>query len=319
MKRRLWPFTLIYLVGAVLAFLAVRGDKNEDQNQWGKAWKKVPFESVKALFYQGEGLEITLEPLREDLAWIRYRKGDEDRRFLSHAADNLQIIWKNLDPIWAQKNIGKKSDLRLEEFGLDNPSSVFRIDRKDGGPIEFQIGKRAFLNKAAFVLDRESQDVFLWSLEVVGLLSQSPQKLALTQPLSFVDRPLESLTLALDGKTLEWTSKTSGKWLRGGKTEDIDFAVWFDKLQKVTLDAYPSTDESQKLASAGTLFDLSIKEKGAGAKVYQSRVLIMTDDKGPSYWLKDERFPTLLRLDAQRMSLLKTELEKVKNAPSPKG
>lgn len=310
MNRRIWPFGIIYLIGAILAFIAVRNEGNEDEQERGSAWKRIPFANIKAISYEGDDLQVTLEPLHETLAWIHYKKGAEGKRFLSNQSEKLKMIWKSLDPIWAQKVIGKKGDLKLEDFGLHEKPASFRIDLKEGGTFDLQVGKRSFLSKSAFALDPGRQEVFLWSLDIIGLLSSAPQNLALLSPLSFADRPLESLTLRVDGRSLTWKSTTSGKWQRDEKTEDLDFAVWFEKLQKVAVDAYPSAEEEQKLPSAPILFDLTIREKGAGGTVYRSSVL---SPEGTSYWLKDERFPSLLRLDAQRMNLLKADLEKLKS------
>ena len=145
------------------------------------------------------GGEAEVSATRKDGAskfWITYSKpaaakpdgtpGDPaaavNEKFL--AGDKIKDILDSLNPLEAQRSLGKVDDKQAEEFGLKDAKEKFTVKSTSGASLTLTIGKQSYGSRNRFVRDEKDGRVLLINGDIVGDLSKA--NIRLFEPISSV-------------------------------------------------------------------------------------------------------------------------------------
>ena len=134
------------------------------------------------------GGEAEVSATRKDGAskfWITYSKpaaakpdgtpGDPaaavNEKFL--AGDKIKDILDSLNPLEAQRSLGKVDDKQAEEFGLKDAKEKFTVKSTSGASLTLTIGKQSYGSRNRFVRDEKDGRVLLINGDIVGDLSKA--------------------------------------------------------------------------------------------------------------------------------------------------
>jgi hypothetical protein len=243
MERKLWP-SMALAIACMTAALIVALANSKDLRE-GQEWAKFPLADLKAIEFQMNERTTRVEPLGTEAAWIYQGDGKGNRIFLGGA--RMRDLWFALSPMWATRSLGQFRASKADDYGLGSSRSVLRILRRDGKAHEFAIGSRGFQSSDHFVLDKASDQVFLWNRKAIDDL-MDPGRLALTS-LSFLNpEGLNAIRLSEPNDPARTRSlvKRSKLWSEDEKPVAADEPLlnWLARVSKLGIKGYRTRGSS---------------------------------------------------------------------------
>jgi hypothetical protein len=171
--------------------------------------------------------------------WMTLTKGQSSERFLlSSKFDEMLAQWESLN---ALRVVGKESELKIADYGLDSPKSTFTI--KDSGQkvlLDLAIGSESFGSRNLFTMEKSSRMVWLLSDSLLGDLMKPELKFYERTINSLVFDDLTGAVVSSGDKTVTFVREKRDEkgifvWTKTDVQGEVSASMksWMDRVDRV--------------------------------------------------------------------------------------
>jgi len=250
----------------------------------------------------------------DDKFWITYTKtGTESatERFLS--GDKIKDILAALNPLEAQRSIGKIDDKQAEEFGLKEAKEKFTVKTNSGKTLTLIVGKQSYGSRNRFVRDEGDGRVLLVNGDMISDLSKANIRLfernLLGGPIEEANRA--EARVGAKSKKFDHTKKDangSRTWSDEGEgaVANASYKSWFDKIDRLRLVSYATPEQATALEKQVPFLEVLFEREQKGTEA-------LTFLKSPAadqteYWVKSSYLGGWAKLAANRMEPIEKDI-----------
>lgn len=207
-------------------------------------------------------------------------------RFLAN--EKLSELATALNPLQAERVIGKLEAAQLEEFGLKDKADVVTIKTNDGKVFTYYLGKKSYGSRNIFAME-EGGRVFLIDGQGFENLQRADQRLFERRLLSLELGDVTHATVAAEGvaRRLAHTQRDKDGQLTWSDDEEnadpkASYASWMDRISKLRLSGYAEQDQESQLAAMAPVLTVSYEKNGT---VLDTLIFKKSSESPASYWL----------------------------------
>ncbi len=292
------------LIGAYLSWT----HEAEDQDRGVVLFDIEPEELASLTYTEGEKFEIRLEPRSDeygDYVWVQSTRTeakkpprnphgpppetepDAPAETVSRSFKAGSAVDRTMDTVAPFAAIRQIEDTegRMGEFGLDEPRATLEIE----GPSKtrsFAIGEAGYGHRNIYVMDRETESVYLVDGRAIGALKRGDERLPERRLFEGNAPDVEKATIYSGSESVSVVHKnrsdrTRAFWAREKSQErDRSAAAWIRKALRLRSTSYAPTD----FDATGLETALTLELELADGKTPRIELMRGQDAEGREQW-----------------------------------
>lgn len=241
------------------------------------------------------------------------------------AGSQIEQFLKNLDPLIAERVIGKVEESKLGEYGIDDKSPRLEVFNKNGEKYELKLGKKAFGSSNRYAKYDNNGNVLLLRSTLVEGIESAPTKLIERKLFKTEPSGMAGISVSRGGQTQKFyvskpaTEESDPVWGRSQdeKGGDKELSAWINKFDKLRSKAYASAEQEKALGNQKPILTIEfestakIQETVDFFKVKSTEIPNTDSSQEYSYWAKIGRFMAFVSIDANRISAIEQDMGKI--------
>ena len=327
MRLDITVYSLLFAGGLGMAYWASLPAAESDPNKVSVI-AVDPKNVVELTLTGGEASVTAVRRTGDNKFWITYSKapvakpdgtaGDPaaalNERFLS--GEKIKDILDGLNPLEAQRAIGKLEDSQAEEFGLKDSKEKFTVKTTSGKSLSLVVGKQSYGSRNRFVRDEKDGRVLLINGDIISDLSKANVRL---YERGLLSNPIEEATKAeakagTKAKKFDHSKKdaTGNRiWAEDveNATANASYKSWFDKLDRLRLMSYATDEQAASLDKEVPFLTVSIaKDEKSSDSLAFART---TSGDKTEYWVKSSFLGSWAKLAENRMEPIEKDIPSI--------
>ena len=312
MLKATFPTFCLFIFSGSLALWV--SQKNPNVSSEAVKWITIPDNKIQSLQLDTNKEVINLEKDEIGGFWgtiaSKEKKDEEGYRFRCNK--EIRRILEGFNPLYARRIVGKGGDLKLEEFGFSETSTVLRVSLGDATKKEFFYGKRSYGSGNLYIRAGETDKVALVDSDIFDLLKRARSSLI---ERNIWDRKIfDSMNqgkVTFGSKEIVIAKDSSSKDRWSAKEKNIDSKVldnWVGNLNKLRILDYPNKVAQDALNKIEPVF--SLKLSGGGEDQELSLYKFKADkDQKVSYWVKSSYLNGFGKVSFNRSETLEKDIK----------
>ncbi len=328
MKVDLRLYTLLLAVGLGLAWWASLPVEDEAKEKYTVF--KIDDKSIGDITYTADNIVAKVyKPAGKSRFWVTWEKkpkdkdkGNEPLHFV--ASDKINRFIESLDPLQAERLIGKVEEAKLEGFGLKEPEATLKITSADGkNNIDINFGKKSYGSSNRFALENRSQQVILVKSVDFDALETAQKKFFERKIFDqdYDDVSKAHLKAQEKSRTLNHDTRNDrGQlvWTAEGEEEaKKSYQSFMDKFKKLRITEFLEVSREQQLKDKPAL--LSVEFEDSGKVIEKIKFIKLDAGQGLSaqsqgeaeYWVYSDFLNAWARISTSRMAALEKDIPNI--------